>query len=940
MEVKPSLDLVYLAVASLNNRNSSENQKASQWLNDLQKSVYAWTIADELLHQKKDLQSCYFAAQTMRSKIQHSFHELPQDAHDSLRNSLVEHISQIDENTNSAIVTQLCLALADLALQMTMWKRASLDLLNKFSQTNVWPLLEILTVLPEEVESRAIRLGENRRVELLQEFNECAPAINNFLIHCAHVYPLNLGENIPFNTKILRCFTSWVGAFNAQIILNNIVLTRAFDVLNIKTTENQEGNFGSLHDAARDCICSVLQSLIIPLNSFEDGAAQSRELEMFLFNNIVQLEEAYHMSVVKENEEKSINFCQIFTELAESFLETIILQSKADSFHYGIKALDLVLTCVGHHDYEVAEITFNLWYMLSEELYHKNNAATNLLFKPYVERLITALARHCQMESDQEGLLSDSDDFKDFRLKVSNLIKDIVFIVGSSNCFKHMFYNLQNPSTTWEVLEASLFVMQAVAKNILPIEDEIVPLVVESILNLQSNTMHIAVQHTIITLLGELCEWIEKHPNTLDPILNFLVPFLPQQLLGAAAATSLQNICVTCDEQMVRHVLFLMQILHQVDTFAISNDAVNGLLRGMAAIIGYMPSVELTVTLKEVCYLQVNPLCQLIDQDVLPVKGTKSDPALWLDRLASILRNVHIKHKMTEINPCKSVVLDIWPVISKTLLKYQSDGRIMERCCRCIRFMLRCVSQEVKEILEGLVRQIITIYSVQRHPCFLYLGSILVDEYANDSSCTQGLLDMLRAFIMPTFEILQKENGLRNHPDTVDDFFRLCARFMQRAPVSFLECDCINPVLQCALSACLLDHKEANASVMKFIYDLISTGHSKKRDPDYDKRKELVGKILNEIGQQLVGNLIQTSVFYLHSYMLCEVGDVLVELLEFNREMTEKWLMGALDQLPKQNNGVMAATPQQLKDVYIKISGSKASREITHELKILSRYYR
>lgn len=93
----------------------------------------------------------------MRSKIQQSFHELPLDAHISLRDSLLEHISQITEHTNSVIVTQLCLALADLALQMTTWQGASIDLINRYSQTNLWPLLEILTVLPEELESRSVR---------------------------------------------------------------------------------------------------------------------------------------------------------------------------------------------------------------------------------------------------------------------------------------------------------------------------------------------------------------------------------------------------------------------------------------------------------------------------------------------------------------------------------------------------------------------------------------------------------------------------------------------------------------------------------------------------------------------------------------------------------------------------------------------------------------
>lgn len=69
--------------------------------------VWAWKVTDEILHQNKELESCYFAAQTMRSKVQLSFHELPPESHASLRDSLIEHISRVNDDTNSAIVTQV-----------------------------------------------------------------------------------------------------------------------------------------------------------------------------------------------------------------------------------------------------------------------------------------------------------------------------------------------------------------------------------------------------------------------------------------------------------------------------------------------------------------------------------------------------------------------------------------------------------------------------------------------------------------------------------------------------------------------------------------------------------------------------------------------------------------------------------------------------------------
>ncbi|CAB0015471.1 unnamed protein product [Nesidiocoris tenuis] len=182
MNSMPTLDTVYQAVYTLhNNPDPSSKEKASQWLGELQKSVWAWKVTDEILHQNKELESCYFAAQTMRSKVQLSFHELPPESHASLRDSLIEHISRVNDDTNSAIVTQLCLALVDLALQMCSWEKPVPDLIERFGASAPGPLLEILTVFPEEVSSRSLRLGANRRQTILSEFTRAVPQVTEFL---------------------------------------------------------------------------------------------------------------------------------------------------------------------------------------------------------------------------------------------------------------------------------------------------------------------------------------------------------------------------------------------------------------------------------------------------------------------------------------------------------------------------------------------------------------------------------------------------------------------------------------------------------------------------------------------------------------------------------------------------------------------------------------
>lgn len=59
----------------------------------------------------------------------------------------------------------------------------------------------------------------------------------------------------------------------------------------------------------------------------------------------------------------------------------------------------------------------------------------------------------------------------------------------------------------------------------------------------------------------------------------------------------------------------------------------------------------------------------------------------------------------------------------------------------------------------------------------------------------------------------------------------------------------------------------------------------KQDNTNYEERKQYVTSIVNSIGEQLVNNLIQASVFSLQSYMLPDVIDVIVELMAYDKEV-------------------------------------------------------
>ena len=54
---------------------------------------------------------------------------------------------------------------------------------------------------------------------------------------------------------------------------------------------------------------------------------------------------------------------------------------------------------------QVAEVTFNFWYRLSEALFKGEDNAKTALFRPYFGSLFEALCVHCRLETDAVSTL-------------------------------------------------------------------------------------------------------------------------------------------------------------------------------------------------------------------------------------------------------------------------------------------------------------------------------------------------------------------------------------------------------------------------------------------------------------------------------------------------------------------------------------------------------
>jgi transportin-3 len=213
---------------------------------------------------------------------------------------------------------------------------------------------------------------------------------------------------------------------------------------------------------------------------------------------------------------------------------------------------------------------------------------------------------------------------------------------------------------------------------------------------------------------------------------------------------------------------------------------------------------------------------------------------------------------------------------------------------------------------------------------------------------------MLRAFLPPTFALLNTSAAspvasnnnshlisLKNHPDTVDDFFRLNARFLQRAALPYLQSDFVASIIECGLVAINLDHKDANGSVMKYIFDMMHMGRSKEERDDFEVRSAIIHRFRLEVGPRLVDGLVKAAVFYLPSYTFHDIGDVLMELMLLDRTPVCHWLEASLKGLPQESQGpAQKVTHAQLVKFHKAVTSAEEPSHVTDAIREFSRLWR
>jgi len=208
MEAQATATVKEALAALYHHPDDSIRTAADRWLQEFQHTLDAWQVADSLLHdESSNLETLIFCSQTLRSKVQRDFEELPAGAFRSLQDSLYVLLKKFNKGP-AKVRTQICIAIAALAVHIPVEDWGAGGIVNWLSdEMKAHPefipgFLELLIVLPQETSSYKIAARPERRRQFESDLCTSANVAISLLTACMAIDQLK--------EQVLEGFSSWL----------------------------------------------------------------------------------------------------------------------------------------------------------------------------------------------------------------------------------------------------------------------------------------------------------------------------------------------------------------------------------------------------------------------------------------------------------------------------------------------------------------------------------------------------------------------------------------------------------------------------------------------------------------------------------------------------------------------------------------------------------
>ncbi|KAJ5577526.1 uncharacterized protein N7459_006490 [Penicillium hispanicum] len=895
---------VLAAVATMQgNVPRSEKTQAHEFLEKFQKSIEAWTTTHALL-QSPDVpvEAKLFAATTLKGKIVFDLDQLPPESVVALRDSVLNLLVAFASGPRP-IQTQLCVCLASLAIQMLAWKDVLATVGSALGSSAGDCVLEFLKILPEEVtEGRKINLSEDDLIARTKELLEDnAEQVMQLLIQYAQSSP-----TAATNPRLLDCITSWL----REIPAAKIVESPLMDVI-LKALDNDVS-----FDAGVDCMCTLYRDTKDVNESLPIIQALYPRL-MALRPKIVEMAEAEDLEAFK-------GITRMFAEAGEAWA---VLIARLPAEFRGL--VEAVLECCARDwERDAVSLTFIFWYELKQYITLERYAESRGAFQDIFSQLVDIMVKHLEFPSPEDGETDlfggdreQEEKFRQFRHSMGDVLKDCCAVVGVTDCLGKIYQLIQEwvgkyasrasneHVPHWQELEAPLFGLRAMGRMVDPEENTVLGQLVNLIVQIPDQEK---VRFQAIMALARYTEWTALHPETLEAQLNYVISGFhhASQEVVQAAALAFKFLGTDCQKLLGGHIGQLHSFFESV-LDKLKPTSQEEVTEGVAAVVSVQPLDKIYESFKMFC----DPIMARIMNLANNAQDEEGQRAV-ADHLQLITIFIQVVTPIVapgEENPAVKYCGEILPIMTTIVMNFTSSTPILERVCRCWRYMIISYRTAMIPLLPTLAQSIANGFEASREGCFLWATDAVVREFSDGAEYVdQATSDAVFQFYeQQAIAFLRILNDLppENLPDVIEDFFRLSSDAVRYYPKKCISSSLAVPIFSAALSALTLQQVDPLIATLHYYRDLFSFAFDKplvsaftspEGEPYANSPEicEAVKALLVSQGQVLSQRVLTGMMFTFPGDCFPDASGVMMTLFELLPQETGAWLQNTLQMLP------------------------------------------
>ncbi|TYJ25889.1 hypothetical protein E1A91_A07G079800v1 [Gossypium mustelinum] len=727
--------------------------QADRWLQDFQRTIDAWQVADNLLHDAtSNPETLIFCSQTLRSKVQRDFEELPSEAFRQLRDSLNNLLKKFHKGP-AIVRTQISIAVAALAVHVPAEDWGDGGIVNWLRDgMNAHPeyipgFLELLTVLPEEAFNYKIAARPERRRQFEKELTSQMEIALNILTACLSISELK--------EQVLEAFASWLrlkhGIPGSVLATHPLVLT-ALSSLNC--------------DILSEASVNVVSELIhYTASGSSGGVSVQMPLIQVIVPQVMSLQAQLRDSSKDDEDVKAI--ARLFADMGDSYVELI-----ATGSNEAMMIVNALLEVASLPEFDIASMTFNFWHNLQVILTKRNfdisfgdEASIETernrrlqVFRQSYESLVSLVSSRVQYPDDYQNLsYEDLKEFKQTRYAVADVLTDAASVLGGDTTLQILYMKLveavsscRNEQSEWRPAEAALFCIRAISNYVSVVEANVMPQVMDLLSKLPHQPQLL---QTVCLIVGAYSKWLDAAPSgfsKLPLVIDILMRGMrTSEDSAAAAALAFRHICDDCRKKLCAYCKQLFHIYYTAvngeGSFKGSAEDSLHLVEALSMVITELPPEPAKDALEELCSSVVTPLQEVINQgpEVLEKKHAR-ELTVYIDRFAYIFRYVNHPGAVAD------AVHRLWPIFKAIFDLRAWDMRTMESLCRACKYAVRTSGRFMGITIGAMLEEIQGLYQQHHQPCFLYLSSEVIKIFGSDPSCASYLKNMIEALFKHT----------------------------------------------------------------------------------------------------------------------------------------------------------------------------------------------